>query len=81
MYRLDFLIMNYNINPAKKIGIELSRTQTHINEYDRKKRNSFFEKYGITVLEFTEEERSNIEELFKTRIKPFLSIDSYQYGF
>lgn len=42
--------MNYNTYPAKKIGIELSRTQTHINEADRQKRNSFFEKYGITIL-------------------------------
>lgn len=74
-YRLDFLIMNYNTYPAKKIGIELSRTQTHINEADRQKRNSFFEKYGITILEFTELELSNIKELFKTRITPFLVIE------
>ena len=71
-YRLDFLIMNYNMYPAQKIGIELSRKQTHINDYDRKKRNSFFEKYGITILEFTDDDLKDISKLFKEKIVRFL---------
>lgn len=67
--------MNFSKYPAQKIGIELSSSQTHISEHDRKKRNEFFERYNITILELTEGELSDIQCLFDEKIISYLIIE------